>query len=137
MNPERTHNKAASNSLTSTQYKMDRVIGYTLQTGVLLSLTLVTAGMLWQWLKTGRLRLDDALRGMNLFHLATEQAHLVALGHWEPRLLVNLGVIMLMLTPYARVLVSAMYFMVMLKNWKYSLVTSIVFAVLTYSLFIR
>jgi Kef-type K+ transport system membrane component KefB len=43
----------------------------------------------------------------------------------------------LMLTPFFRVAASVFYFMIALKNWKYTLFTGFVLAVLTYSLFLR
>ncbi len=122
---------------TLPQYKMDTVVGYTLQAGVLLSLALISAGLIWKWVATGGLVFDYRLRGMNLFHLAAQQFRLAAHGTVRPRLLVNLGVIVLLLTPYSRVLASVAYFTAILKNWKYSLFTSVVFIVLTYCLFLR
>ena len=42
-----------------------------------------------------------------------------------------------MLTPFVRVLASMFYFIIALKNWKYTVFTGIVLGVLTFSLFIR
>jgi uncharacterized membrane protein len=52
----------------------------------------------------------------------------------RPRLLVNLGIAVLMLTPYVRVLASMLYFMLVERNLKYGLFTAFVLAMLTYSL---
>jgi len=41
-----------------------------------------------------------------------------------------------LLTPYVRVLASMIFFLVE-RNWKYSVFTFFVFAVLTYSLFLQ
>ena len=53
----------------------------------------------------------------------------------RPRLLVNVGIAVLMLTPYVRVLASMLYFVFVERNVKYSLFTAFVLATLTYSLF--
>jgi len=50
-----------------------------------------------------------------------------------PRRLVNLGIGVLMLTPYLRVLTSLLYFLAS-RDWKYSVFTSVVLLVLTYSM---
>ncbi len=42
-----------------------------------------------------------------------------------------------MLTPFIRVGVSIVYFMGVLRNWKYTCFTAAVLLVLTYSLFLR
>lgn len=61
----------------------------------------------------------------------------VAADAVRPRLLINLGIAALMLTPYVRVLASMLYFAFIERNGKYTLFTGFVFAVLTYSLFLR
>jgi uncharacterized membrane protein len=128
---------AASGKNGARQLQMDLLVGYLLLGGVLLSLALVAAGLAWKWLATGRPILDYRLGGMNLFQLIIEEARLVAHGAIRPRLLVTFGIVVLMLTPYLRVLASFAYFLGVLKNWKYTLFTAVVFIVLTYSLFLR
>jgi uncharacterized membrane protein len=119
------------------QRDMDALVGYILLDGVVLSLALVSSGLFWRWLNTGQLQLDYQITGMNLFQFVVEEFRLAAHGAVRPRLLVNLGIAVLMLTPFLRVLASMMYFMGVLKNWKYTLFTSVVLVVLTYSLFLR
>jgi uncharacterized membrane protein len=119
------------------QWRMDVLVGYILLYGVLLSAALVAAGLFWRWLNTGRLWIDYPLKGMNLFQLLVEEIRRVARGELRPRLLVSSGIAVLMLTPYLRVMASVLYFLAVLKNWKYTLFTSIVLAILTYSLFLR
>jgi uncharacterized membrane protein len=122
---------------TALQGRMDALVGYILGVGVLLSVALLVAGLIWKWTTTGKLAFDYRLIGMNLFQFAAGQYRLAAHGAIRPRLLVNWGIIVLMLTPYFRVLASVVYFMAVVKNWKYSLFTSVVLVVLTYSLFLR
>ena len=119
------------------QAKMDLLIGYLLLSGVVLSLALIAAGLAWRWIRTGKPSLDYQLIGTDVFRLAVEEIRLATHGAIRPRLLDTSGIIVLMLTPYLRVLASVAYFFFVLRNWKYTLFTSIVLAVLTYSLFLR
>ncbi len=116
---------------------MDALVGYILLYGVLLSMALVVAGLCWRWLRTGHLWLDYQISGMNLFQLVGAEIRLAAFGQLRPRLLINLGIAVLMLTPFLRVVASVAYFAAVLRNWKYSLFTLFVLTVLTYSLFLR
>lgn len=116
--------------------RMEDMIGYLLLAGVIVSITLLVAGMGWSWLRTGSATLDYQLRGTTLFSLLVRDLRALA-GKPQPSLLINLGIVALLLTPYLRVLVSFVYFAAVLRNWKYSLFTGFVLAVLTYSLFLQ
>ncbi len=122
---------------TARQLEMDALVGYLLLGGVLLSMILIVIGLVWRWLSTGRVSLDYRISDMNLFQFVVTEVRLAASGEMRPRLLVNLGIAALMLTPYLRVVASMVYFLVGLKNWKYTLFTAFVLIVLTYSLFLR
>jgi uncharacterized membrane protein len=119
------------------QLEMDALVGYILLGGVLLSMALIVAGLFWKYLQTGGLRLGYELAGMNLFQFVVSEVHLAAIGQIRPRLLINMGIVVLMLTPFFRVLASVVYFLVVLKNWKYTVFTLFVLLVLTGSLFLR
>jgi len=119
------------------QLEMDVLVGYILLCGVLLSMALIVAGLLWKYIQTGGVRLEYELAGMNLFQFVVSEIRLAALGHFRPRLLINMGIVVLMLTPFFRVLASVVYFLVVLKNWKYTAFTLFVLLVLTGSLFLR
>jgi uncharacterized membrane protein len=119
------------------QLEMDALVGYILLGGVLLSMALIVAGLFWKYLQTGGVRLEYELAGMNLFQFVVSEIHLAALGQIRPRLLINMGIVVLMLTPFFRVLASVVYFLVVLKNWKYTAFTLFVLLVLTGSLFLR
>jgi uncharacterized membrane protein len=119
------------------QGDMDELVGYILQVGVLLSMVLIAAGLFWTWLRTHRLMLNYQISNMNLFEFTVSEFRLAFRGALRPRLLVNLGIIALMLTPFVRVAASVVYFAAVLKNWKYTLFTAVVLGVLTHSLFLR
>jgi len=112
---------------------MESLIGYILLGGVMLSIGLIVAGVVWHWLVTGNLTVTHLARGTNLLGFL---AATLRLGR-VPSTLVNLGIGVLMLTPYVRVLGSAFYFALVEHNRKYTAFTIFVLGVLTYTLFIR
>jgi uncharacterized membrane protein len=129
--------QAPESGETKLEFDMDALVGYILLIGVLLSLVLVIAALLWKWSETGGVAFHYKLTGMNLFQLVLDETRLAARGALRPRLLLSLGIAVLMLTPFIRVLASMVYFMAALKNWKYSVFTAVVLLTLTYSLFLR
>ncbi len=122
---------------SSGRWDMEVLVGYILLGGVLASVTLLGAGLIWRWAATGSVEFDYSLHGMNVFEFLLADLRQVASGAVRPRLLVNLGIAALMLTPYLRVVASMVYFAVVERNRKYTLFTAFVFSVLTYSLFLR
>ena len=115
---------------------MELVVGYVLLGGVVLSMALIASGLTWRWLLTGHLGVDYSIAGRDLFDFAAREVHAVASDDLRPRRLINLGFVCLLLTPYARVLASVIYFAVAARNWKYTVFTGVVLCVLTYSLFL-
>ncbi|MFB3894537.1 MAG: DUF1634 domain-containing protein [Phycisphaerae bacterium] len=116
--------------------RMDTLVGYILLTGVLLSVTLIAAGLAWHWAASGELAMRESMKGTNLVRFAVGEIAAALKGPVRPDLLINLGIIALMLTPYARVLASVFYFALALRDWKYTAITAFVLAVLTYALFL-
>jgi uncharacterized membrane protein len=116
---------------------MDVLIGSVLLTGVMISAALVLAGLAWHWLRTGQLEVHYTLAKMNLFQFAVAELSDLVHGAFRPRLLISLGVVVLLLTPYVRVLASLVFFLFVEHNGKYVLFTAFVLLVLTYSLFLR
>ena len=120
-----------------TRIDVDLVIAYVLLGGVLTSMALLATGVAWHDVRTGELGLDYRLSGTTLFGFVVLDVQQLVAGEFRPRLLVNLGMAVLMLTPYARVVASMVYFGCVEQNWKYTAITAFVLAVLTYSLFLR
>jgi uncharacterized membrane protein len=137
MQRARTEARRQAATKHTARFDMEIVVGYILLVGVLVSMVLVTAGLVWRWIATGHLGLDYSIGGMNLFEFVLADTRQVAADAVRPRLLVNLGIAALMLTPYARVLASMLYFAFVERNGKYTLFTGFVFTVLTYSLFLQ
>jgi uncharacterized membrane protein len=114
--------------------RMDVVVGSILLAGVLVSLTLVAAGVAWHWMREGNPRFDYTLAGTTVFQFLVADVRALADGELRPRLLLNLGIAVLVLTPYLRVLASVVYFAVVEHDLKYTLFTGFVLATLTYTL---
>lgn len=119
------------------QEKMDLLLGYLLLVGVAISIGLIVIGLVWRFFRVGHFSINHQLAGMNLFEFLAGEIRVAASGRLRPRTLVDGGIGVLMLTPFVRVLASMFYFIIALKNWKYTVFTGIVLGVLTFSLFIR
>jgi uncharacterized membrane protein len=118
-------------------FDMEVLVGYILLIGVLTSIALILGGLAWHWLQTGQIGVQYRISGMNFFEFLFKDLAQLFGGQLRPRLFVSLGIAMLMLTPFVRVLASMVYFLVAARNWKYTVFTGFVLAVLTYSLFLR
>lgn len=118
------------------EWKMETLIGYVLLIGVLLSVLLILSGVIWHWVATGRLQSDYTIPRENLFEFVASVVGGIGAG-FTPRLLMSLGIAVLMLVPYTRVLASVLFFALIERNWKYVVFTGVVLTVLSYSLFLR
>lgn len=122
---------------TGRHFDMEILIGYILLVGVILSVALLAIGFLWRWERSGNLRFQHTIVGMNFFEFVLTSLRQMASHELRPRVMVNMGIAVLMFTPFVRVLASVFYFALVQRNWKYTLFTGFVLSVLTYSLFLR
>jgi uncharacterized membrane protein len=118
-------------------FDMEILIGYILLVGVLLSVALLAIGFIWRWERSGNLRFQHTILGMNFFEFVLTSIRQMTSHELRPRVMINMGIAVLMLTPFVRVLASVFYFAFAERNWKYTLFTGFVLGVLTYSLFLR
>lgn len=116
--------------------KFERIIGYILISGVVISLFLEVIGIILYYRSYGQFKvLEDKavfIHGKNFFYFLVELIqgeHIRQKALW----LMTLGIAILMLTPYVRVILSVIHF-AREKNLKYVLITLFVFALLTISL---
>jgi uncharacterized membrane protein len=119
------------------RFDMESLVGYILLIGVLLSVALLVVGFVWRWARAGNLRFEHSIAGMNFFEFIVSTLRQMTSQPLRPRLFLNMGIGILMLTPFVRVLASVFYFAFVEHNWKYTLFTGFVLGVLTYSLFLR
>ena len=114
---------------------MEPLVCAILLRGMLLSVSLIVGGLAWQWATTGQLGVTGIVQGVNVFHMLIGDLRAVLMGALRPQVLVDLGVVVLLLTPYVRVLASVVYFAWVERQWLYTLLTSGVLITLTYILF--
>jgi uncharacterized membrane protein len=119
------------------RFDIESLVGYILLAGVLSSITLILAGLLWHLARTGEVGIQYSIADVNFFQFLVQDVRQILAGELRPRLLVSLGIALLMLTPFVRVVASMMFFLVAERNWKYTAFTAFVLAILTYSLFLR
>lgn len=128
-----------NNALGSGETKLETVISYLLVGGVIISLLLEIAGMVLFYNTFRNLQVSHDLsvfvRGNNFFIFLTDEIS-GRYGDSLPLRLMSLGTIALLITPYLRVIASAIYFG-WVKNVKYVFITLFVAAVLTASLIWR
>ena len=122
---------------SGSHFDMEFLIGYILLAGVLISAALLAIGMIWHWVRWGNLRFEYSIVGMNFFEFLLTTLRQMTSEVMRPRFFLNMGIGVLMLTPFVRVLASVFYFALVERNWKYTLFTGFVLSVLTYSLFLR
>jgi uncharacterized membrane protein len=122
--------------LSGGESKLETVISYLLIIGVVASLFLETIGMVLFYRSYGQFYLSENkvmfLHGRNFFNFL----HVLLSGGFpdkSPILFMTLGIIILILTPYLRVIVSVLYF-IWKRDITYALITIFVLAVLTMSL---
>jgi len=116
--------------------RFDRAIGYVLITGVVISLLLEAVGILLYYLSYRHFNISSErtlfIHGRNFFDFMIE----LFKGDYAGKravFLMSVGVVILILTPYVRVLMSVLYF-AWEKNTKYILITLFVLLLLTISL---
>jgi len=116
-----------------TDYRMEQIIGTLLRTGVLASALVVLVGGVLYIAQEGRTHPD-----FHAFHGEPDNLRSVAgvvqgVGKLQSRAIIQLGLLLLILTPIARVVFSAFAF-ALEGDRMYVVVTLIVLAVLLYSL---
>lgn len=111
-----------------------QLVGSILFVGVTISSALLMVGLVWHWMTTGHFDLDYPIVATSFAQFLLIDLHQLFSNALQPRSLISLGLAILMVTPYVRVFASIVYFAFIERNWKYSLFTSFVCAVLTYSL---
>jgi uncharacterized membrane protein len=116
---------------------MEHLIGWLLVVGVAISMLSIGVGLLWHWAQDPGSGLDYTIAGSTLYQFVVGDVKSLVIAGPDPRGLINLGIAVLLLTPFARVLASMLYFALAERNRKYTLFTAFVLVVLSYSLFIR
>jgi len=108
-------------------------ISWILRVGVTVSLALELAGVILYTIQTGNQSLDLSaawqFKGGNFFDFASTTVTSIG-SSLSPLNVMSLGVMILMLTPYVRVVAGVIYYGVQ-KDWRYVGITLFVLAVIT------
>ncbi|HXZ35322.1 MAG TPA: DUF1634 domain-containing protein [Thermodesulfobacteriota bacterium] len=120
----------------ASESKLSLAISYLLTAGVLTSLILMAVGILLFYFQFGNLAISEKkvmfLQEKNFFYFLYD---LLKGGNSQEKSLwiMTLGIAVLILTPFARVILSVVYFFLE-KDFKFSLITLWVLLILTLSL---
>jgi uncharacterized membrane protein len=119
---------------------LDRAISYILIVGVIASVAIEAVGILSYYYANHDLSVvfqaQYALKGTDFFNYSATMLQSLVLGNWTPFQILALGIILLMITPYIRVVASVIYFG-LTKNRKYLVITAFVLIILTASLLLH
>jgi uncharacterized membrane protein len=116
-----------------TDQQFEIFLGHLLRTGVIIAALIVFAGGIWFLAQSSGARKDyRTFRGV-----PAELSHVPQIFHgavaWQPLAVIQLGILVLIATPVARVLFSMLGF-ALERDWMYVVITAIVLALLLYSL---
>ncbi len=124
-----SHTHVGEISSRDTHTFITKLIGWTLQGGVILSAGIITLGFLLLLTRPGGLSLHRLLTfPQTLSQIA------VGLLILRPQSIIAIGLLLLIATPVVRVAISIMAFLLE-KDYKYVLITSMVLAILLFSIF--
>jgi uncharacterized membrane protein len=122
--------KCADDAATDAQGRLrqaELVISNVLRWGVILSATIIALGVVWFYLDGGGASQALATYPRSLGGIVQQ------LGRGEPLALVALGLLLLLLTPIARVAISILVF-ALERDWLYTVITIVVLLILLVSL---
>lgn len=112
---------------------LESVLGTLLRTGVLVSAAVVAAGGIWLLASSGRSQPAYRQFRGEPAELRSAGSLLSSLAHARPQTVIQLGLLLLVATPVARVIFSLAAFAIG-RDWLYVAITLAVLAVLVYSL---
>lgn len=124
----------------SSEEKLELAISYILIGGVLVSIAIEAFGIASYYSMNANLDIvlqpSFAMTGTDFFTYTGILIQRLFAGAWAPTMILSLGIVVLMLTPYLRVAASMIYFGLS-KNPKYLCITMFVLIVLTASLLVH
>jgi uncharacterized membrane protein len=115
-------------------HRLEMMIGRLLQIGVALSASIVFVGAILTLTGAGLERAQYATFRGEPKSLTTIPGVVSGAAHLDHRAVIQLGLLLLIATPFARVLFSLLAFLHE-RDWLYSFFTLIVLSILAYSLF--
>lgn len=112
-------------------FDMEDLVSSILRNGMLISMGLIGTGMVLWRLGRSHVSFGYNLQAKSVPELLFKDLRQIGSPEQWPTLLVHLGIAVLLLTPYLRVVASTIYFAWVEHRWKQALLTSFVLIVLT------
>ncbi len=120
--------------------KLELAISYILIIGVMVSVAIEAIGIFSYYYVNRNLSIifqpQYSLKGADFFSYSGVTALSLIQGNWTPFQILALGLVLLMITPYMRVVASVIYFGAA-RNVKYIVITTFVLVILTASLLVH
>jgi uncharacterized membrane protein len=117
--------------------KLELAISYILIIGVIVSVAIEAIGIFSYYYVNRDLSIifqpQYALKGADFFSYSGVTVLSLIHGNWTPFQILALGLVLLMITPYMRVVASVIYFGAV-RNMKFIVITTFVLVILTASL---
>lgn len=118
---------------TPAQERVEQLVGSLLRIGVLVAAAVTVVGGIAFMIHHGSLTPDHSVFRGQPEMLSTLTGVIAGVSALEPAAIVQLGIVLLIATPVARVLLTLIAFAIQ-RDWMYVLISAIVLALLTYSL---
>jgi uncharacterized membrane protein len=117
--------------MTGRLLDLNTVVWSILLGGLTVSITLITAGLIWLLQVAGTFETLPAIAAVNLLEFVVYIVGNAGTGETGPAFLIYIGIAVLLFTPFARVLASSLYFSLIEHDWKFACITAFVLAVLS------
>ena len=118
-----------------TEQRVEQLIGNLLRMGVLVAAAVALIGGIAFMIQNGAMTPDHATFRGQPEMLSTLTGIIAGAGAFQPAAIVQLGIVLLIATPVARVLLTLVAFAIQ-RDWIFVLISAIVLALLGYSLFV-
>ncbi len=129
--------KRAARKQWIARFDMEALVSAILRQGMVLSLGLISAGVALRYASDRTVGFEDHLRGTNVLQFLLADIHQVASPRFWPSAVAHVGIAVLLLIPYLRVLASMLYFVFVERSRVHALLTGLVLLTLTYILLIE
>ena len=115
-------------------FDVEPLLSSILVNGTTLSMILIGTSIVAQWLRKTGVHFGPNLHARSIPALIMMDIHDGDLAaHW-PKILIHLAVVVLMLTPYLRVLASTFYFAFIERSWRHTVFSGFVLIITTIAL---
>ena len=123
--------KRAEQAFRIARFDIESLISTILRIGMWISLSLIVASLIVQWIEKSPVGFENKLRATSVPVLILDDLQGGSSQIPWSSLIMHLGVAALLLTPYVRVAATLLYFMRVEPSWKRCLCTGLVLLLLT------